>query len=380
MDSVATGLGFFLFPNLVQPPHPSSSALDSPSCLICTEDLSGAERIAKALELWGGATLKRWASRSTLVEEVVRSSPQLVVLSASPPQLLALLPRLQHEGRRTHWIVRADPSTVELRDAVRGVENVDCIIGGARPEPRITELAITALGRVPRLHLPVDRQPVGELIEESGRVQSFRLINLSQTGAKITLQRVPEIGMPVQFRLFWLEHRLELEAVPTRRLANPDGSVAVGLEFEDPPDNLRALVDDFATQVQGGTPVAPPPRQRRVYMPAQVKLKARVTIDGATAVSYLPVKDLSVTGFSGTGAQAFAARFQPDQEVSVLLQWSGRSLRLRATVVRVAAGTPAALIAFRFIGGTRAARQQLRGLVTSVSKRGLSRSRRAQAI
>ena len=332
------------------------------SCMVVTAELAGAMRLVKVLKGWGYSETKPVPLRASLPSALASQRPDVLVFSYHSPTFEAVAAHMKTTGHQPICIVVSE-RPIKTLGALQGTPQLCAIGGSGRLLPRMLEAVTAALGRAPRV-TPGQSPLRAEIAEESGRVHQVTLLNLSESGAKVTSWRGLEVGMPVMLRFSLLGQSYEEEIVPMRRMPEADGREIAGVQFEAiSPDLVRVI----SKLLGSGNSSDSGRGSRRQVAPAALRPKVRLTVEGLTPVHYLALQDLSLTGLAAVLPPTATTTLTPGQRVQLRVSWNGKSVTAAASLVR-AHEPKSRLLAFRFSKLDRKATLDLKSLLIAMVK------------
>ncbi len=273
------------------------------------------------------------------------------------------------------------PRSARLEALAGAVPGAPRLYGRHRLLPRLVEAIAVASGASLRvraraeLHLPLELQLQGGAV-------AARLMDLSESGARVATSRVLDIGELLTLR-FQEEGGLTVRGRVVRTDATPLGPTA-GITFEPLEDGERALFARLQARIDEGTeprgqldPVRGSLRQQLPQGAARLTLTPR----GGAARNGLTVRDLSEGGLGAVGPSRALAGLSAGTPVDCVLEGDGEQLALAAEVVHLLPQPlERSLIGLRFYDLSAATRTRLAALTvrwrTATGSRAASRTRR----
>ena len=328
-------------------------------------------------------TLRYYDEPAVLVEAIHRERPAVLVMnllgSRQALDEVAALHRLPDHARMQIVLVTNKGPDAKYEARASRIPGSALVMGPVRLLPRMIEAVATALGIKQRRHLRAGAQipvVVTRLRNrgETGFAMTGSLINLSESGAKIALQHPLAPGDAVALAFGLGDHDVKVRGRTIRVQRSPDGTLEVGIEFED----LRSEdVDVIAAFVREERPAEKRPLEfferpgseedgavrlfERQHLGKATRLKVRLKPVGTKATSYLRVADLSEGGLLAV-CDRFTPPFQAGTHLEAFIFGGGISLHCTCDVVhkeRANSDDQSWHLGVRFLHLNRAARGEL---------------------
>jgi hypothetical protein len=331
------------------------------------------EALTRSLANQPIAELKMAESTGKLWELLNERVPDVLIapLPEAPSQLQRLVRWLGGPGAHTRSVLIGGPVQPEQTGLFQKLPNCQVLPASPRLEFQLFDVLERALRAKPRIQVRSELSLAGELEEEGKGPQKVVLVDISESGARLQVQRALEVGMPVMLRLHWNERLVEAECLPMRNEVSPTGERFSGVQFESVSETLVELLRTLDRGAGKGR------RARRFLPQPSLAVKLRVRPEGAKATHYLSLRDLSMIGVSGTLPKDLPSPLSPGQRAELTVLWKGKSLKASAEMVRPPDPQPQGVIGFRFLSLSREDTFKLRALIDTLAHHHPERASRA---
>jgi hypothetical protein len=351
-------------------------------CLVQFRGLAGAAKLHRVLTALARCEVRRFPFFDELVANLAPAKPAMVVAplaTAQPTQLKRCADWLRTVGAPSGVVLAGlEPAKPEVLRIFDGVSGAQVISGAPRITARLVEAVVVAFGVRPRIHPRLDSEALdgartglaGTLQRAAGTIEHFSLLNLSESGVLIRLNRKLETGIPVQLRFALDDQSFEVEGIPMRQLRNPQGSIDVGVQFDDPPNALIQAVRELVERSGAAeSPIQEQPIRTapRLRLPPQIKVSVRLQVVGQKRMDYGIATDLSATGLAMLCPPEVRIELKAGDRALLLITWRGRGFRLQATVSRLGLMGDRQSVALHFDALARAEREQLSVLLSQLA-------------
>jgi PilZ domain len=340
-------------------------------CLVQLVGLPGADRLREVLSGFARCEAEYFKSMVDLLPRLSSAAPAVIVIPGTGLEvahLQACVLWARRSGPAAKVIV-VEPHTrglrADLTRLAKSTPSAHILTGNHRLTARLVEAVLVAIGVQPRVHLRSDAAIPGSLETEGGEILRFEIFNLSESGAKLRVDRRLPIGEPVRMRFELDEEPQEVEAVPMRLIPDSSGGgVEIGVQFEQPGEKLLTALRAMVRPGGNNTLNIEPIRAPRQTLAKLIKVSVRIQREGSSRRDYLAAEDISATGLRAAGAAVVLAHLAIGDKVEMLLSWTGQSFKSPGTIVRAEGDGESASLAIQFDGLGREGRSLLQELLS----------------